>query len=73
MSSTVKHQFYICSNLNTDQVVVCVFFRQCDFIEVSHTLCLQNESKPVQMMRQKSKFPFAFISEANCKVSNAEK
>ncbi|XP_039473736.1 leukocyte elastase inhibitor-like [Oreochromis aureus] len=29
--------------------------------------CFQNDTKPVKMMHQKSKFPFATIPEANCK------
>lgn len=30
----------------------------------------QNYTKPVKMMQQKSKFPFATIPEANCEVTS---
>lgn len=35
---------------------------------VSSVCSLQNDTKPVKMMKQKTYFPFAFIPEANCQV-----
>ena len=30
--------------------------------------CLQNESKPVQMMHQKAKFPFTYVPDVDCQI-----
>ena len=35
---------------------------------LSHCVCLQNESKPVQMMHQSTLFTLTYVPDANCQI-----
>ena len=35
---------------------------------LSHCVCLQNESKPVQMMHQTATFPLTYVPDADCQI-----
>ena len=35
---------------------------------LSYCVCLQNESKPVQMMHQMATFPFTYVPDVDCQM-----